>query len=69
MSEHFSGYLRTETIKPTSDPVAKAVDDYLLMERKARAWDELRRRLFPSEARVLAEMDRLVHPAPASSTS
>ncbi len=25
-----------------SDPVQQAVDDYLLMERKARAWDALR---------------------------
>jgi hypothetical protein len=24
-----------------TDPVAKAIDDYLLMERKARAWDAL----------------------------
>ena len=59
------------------DPVAKllrgaaidkAVDDWLLMERKARAWDELRGLLFPSEARVLAEMDRLVHSAHGPST-
>lgn len=51
------------------DPVAKAVDDYLLVERKARAWDELRlaatcggERL-GTAAEVLAFMDRLVHPA------
>lgn len=45
------------------DPIQQAVDDYLLMERKARAWDELRSALFPSERRVLALMDELVHPA------
>lgn len=51
------------------DPVAKAVDDCLLMERKARAWDELRlaatrggERL-GTAAEVLAFMDRLVQPA------
>ena len=48
--------------------VNKCIDDYLLMERKARAWDELRGELFPSEARVLALMDDLVHPAPNTST-
>jgi hypothetical protein len=25
-----------------SDHIQKAIDDYMLMERKARAWDELR---------------------------
>ncbi len=45
---------------PVAKAVAKAVDDYLLMERKARAWDKLRAQLFPSESRVLALMDALV---------
>lgn len=56
------------------DPVAKAVDDCLLMERKARAWDELRlaatrggERL-GTAAEVLAFMDRLVHPAQTTGT-
>lgn len=44
------------------DPIAKAVDDYLLMGRKAKAWDTLRQRLFPSEARVHAVMDELLKP-------
>jgi hypothetical protein len=37
------------------DPVAKAVDDYLLMERKARAWDVLegQRALDPGVGRLL----------------
>jgi hypothetical protein len=26
---------------PLADPIAQAVDDWLLMERKARAWDRL----------------------------
>lgn len=42
----------------------KVVDDYLLMERKARAWDLLRQGLFPSEARVLVAMDALITPHP-----
>lgn len=33
------------------DPVQQAVDDYILMERKARAWDILR-------ATVASKMDR-----------
>lgn len=54
------------------DPIAKAVDDYLLMERKARAWDELRAVYAPiagvvHAAEVVATMDALVHPAPAPS--
>lgn len=46
------------------DPVAKAVDDYLLMERKARAWDELR--VFAEKTGqfgLVAQMDTFVHPA------
>lgn len=45
------------------DPIAQAVDDYLLMERKARAWDELRAM---AGGEVLAMMDALVHPAQPS---
>lgn len=56
-----------------NDPVQQAVDDYLLMERKARAWDELRRQYAPligmvHAPEVVACMDALVHPAPTSST-
>jgi hypothetical protein len=56
-------FVPTSKYAPKPDPIAQAVDDYLLMERKARAWDALRAQLFPSESRVLALMDRLVHPA------
>ena len=38
------------------------------VKAKAAAWDALRAGLFPSEARVLAQMDALVHPAPDDST-
>jgi hypothetical protein len=44
------------------DPIQKAVDDYILMERKAKAWDVLLADLFPSEARVRAFMDELLKP-------
>lgn len=47
---------------PPPDPIQQAVDGYLLMERKAEAWDTLRQRLFPSEARVHAVMDELLKP-------
>lgn len=51
----------------------KVVDDYLLMERKARAWDALRRsgQVWVSD-NVSADLDALiggVHPAQGSSTS
>lgn len=36
-------------------PIAKAIDDYLLMERKARAWDKLADEL---KAEVLKHRDR-----------
>lgn len=54
-----------------ADPIQQAVDDYLLMERKARAWDELRSKLEMDPLRggvvgVLAMMDALVHPAQPS---
>lgn len=65
----FSGFVQVVgPAEPKPDPIQQAVDDYLLMERKARAWDQLRDLLFPSESRVLAEMDRLVHPAQNPST-
>jgi hypothetical protein len=53
-----------------ADPIAKAVDDWLLMERKARAWDELRQRAedWAAIEITLAEMDALVHPAQNPST-
>jgi len=38
-----------------ADPIQKAVDDYILMEAKARAWDELLERLeaLPPESRPI----------------
>lgn len=49
---------------PPPDPISQAVDDYLLMERKARAWDELRRNWQATGHGGLVDlMDSLVHPA------
>ena len=53
--------------------IQQAVDDYLLMERKARAWDDLRRHLMCSGMVVSVQstldvMDALVHPAQQPST-
>jgi hypothetical protein len=61
----------TPRVRP--DPIAQAVDDYLMMERKARAWDELRA-VVGAEAPALSaaawaeveKLDRLVHPAQTS---
>ncbi len=52
--------------------IAKAVDDYLLMERKARAWDALQAEVLRwarghDRQLVLELMNKLVHPAPAQS--
>jgi len=46
----------------------KVVDDYILMERKARAWDELRRRAedWAAIEITLAQMDALVQSAPSA---
>lgn len=47
--------------------VDQAVDDYLLMERKARAWDDLRAvAVVERWGKVLALMDMKVHPAQPS---
>lgn len=50
-----------------ADPVQQAVDDYLLMERKARAWDALRAQASKGqldgcshEGEALAYMDTLM---------
>lgn len=55
----------------TPDPVQKAIDDYLLMERKARAWEKLRM-LATMRSRdwpeLLDVMHDLVHPAQHPST-
>jgi hypothetical protein len=37
------GYVPPRTV--VEEAVTKAIDDYLLMERKARAWDALRQEL------------------------
>lgn len=42
------------------DPVAKAVDDYILMERKARAWDELRALVLQSRDEIAPAVARLM---------
>lgn len=47
---------------PNATAIAKAVDDWLLMERKARAWDELYARAH-DDLSLLALMERLVQPA------
>lgn len=47
-------FLATKTI----DPVQQAVDNYILMERKARAWDDLRAvAIVERWEKVLALMD------------
>jgi hypothetical protein len=47
----------------------KVVDDYLLMERKARAWDALYAKAMRDwDQTRLADMDALVHPAHKPST-
>jgi hypothetical protein len=63
-----SGFARVvKTPKPIS--LLKVIDDQLLMERKARAWDELRAGAEKMGAfGLLAQMDVLVHPAQGSST-
>lgn len=51
----------------TSDPIEKAVEDYLLMERKARAWDQLvsRASCCDVDSRGVLDMDSvLVQNAP-----
>jgi hypothetical protein len=70
--DSFSGYLVASpisqhdavktlvSIAATIDPVTKAVDDYLLMERKARAWDELLR--VTADPILIATMNAMVHP-------
>ena len=55
-------FVPTSKYAPKPDPIAQAVDDYLLMERKARAWDALRER-WSAVSEVVDDMDRLVHPA------
>ena len=70
-------FVPTSKYAPKPDPIAQAVDDYLLMERKARAWDEVRahivgslrlRHLDADCGEILDLMDRLVHPAQEPST-
>lgn len=53
--------------------IQQAVDDYILMERKARAWDEMREEVLRwaigrDRDLVLELMGKLVHLAPTSST-
>ena len=60
--------LRQLVLKPV-DPIQQAVDDYLLMERKARAWDILRRESSRSEQSALDLLLAKVHPAHKPSTS
>lgn len=60
------GFSAPGFIRP-HDPIAQAVDDYLLMERKARALDDIRRQLQGCGMQVwVDEIDRLVHPAQSS---
>jgi hypothetical protein len=45
------------------DPVAQAVDNYIMMERKAKAWDDLYRQIKGCDMpRWTEEMDRLLRP-------
>ena len=50
-----------------NDPIAQAIDDYLLMERKARAWAALYAAALQSSdpvgPTVVDLMNRFVHPA------
>lgn len=50
--------------------ITKAIDDYLLMERKARAWDALYAAVLqssdPVAPTVVDLMNRFVHPAQPS---
>ncbi len=50
------------------DPLAQAVDDYLLMERKARAWEKLAVWAHMNDRELFDRMDDLVHPAQEPST-
>lgn len=52
------------------DPIQKAIDDYITMEQKAWAWDELRRLLeelpedrAPIASKLLDKMKRLLQTA------
>lgn len=62
-----SGFIQTVPKRTFADPIAKAVDDYLLMERKARAWDALYAAVLqsgePIAPIVVDLMNRFVHPA------
>ena len=64
-----TGYVPRPTV--VQEAIAQAIDDYLLMERKARAWDELRALCAksddPAAPLVVELMARLVHPAQDSS--
>jgi hypothetical protein len=51
-------------LSETDKAVNKCIDDYLLMERKARAWDKMRAQAVVwHQPEVVAQMDALVHPA------
>lgn len=58
------GRALTDALAGVSASVKKAVDDYLLMQRKAWAWDRLRE-LVEREGQTgfLATMDQMVHHA------
>lgn len=63
--------LERQRVLPNEPAIQQAVDDWLLMERKARAWDELVQRATSCDitaAQVLALEDILVHPAREPST-
>lgn len=49
-------------VTPCSVAIQQALDDYLLMERKARAWDEMRSRaVIAWDKNRLADMDSFLH--------
>lgn len=50
----------------TDVAIQQCINDYLEMQAKARAWDALRKELFPTEKRVLDRMDALVQSARAT---
>lgn len=65
MTVHHSAaaYTTCQQAHREADPVQQAVDDYILMERKARAWDDLYAvAVVERWTKVLALMDMKVTP-------
>ena len=61
-------FVPTSKYAPKPDLIAQAVDNYLLMERKARAWEKLAVWAHMNDRELFDRMDDLVHPAQEPST-